>query len=127
MPLKKLVCDRVKFANINTIDSINAGVVTFKSGYDWISLTIRRAELTETLRNAAPGQSIDQILTFALAVSSANLNLIRNPSVYQLDITDGSQIIWGTLDKPVRSTKLDDSVGAGSGELARKTLQFEFT
>lgn len=126
MGLKILVCDQVKFANINAIESIIDNVVTFYGDNDWISLSTKRAELTESLKRTNSGSYIGQIMTFASRADSDTLNLIKKPSVYLITLQDGAQFVWGSLDLPVRCSLLNDVIGASSGELNRKALYYEF-
>lgn len=127
MATKKLVCDKVEFANLNMISSIDDQVVTFNAGYDWIDIKTRRAEISETLVDSEAGQSVNQSLSFAMAVDSSNLNLIKKPSVYRITLNDGTQFVWGSLDQPVRIVGLRDSLESGSTEVVRKAQDFEFS
>ncbi len=126
MALKKLVCDQVKFAPLNTIDSIDAGVVTFKAGFDWILLKSKRADLSEILIQSESGDSVNQILTFAMAIDADDMNLIKKPSVYYIVLNNGTEFVWGSLDNPVRTSKLSDAITSGSIEVIRHVQNFEF-
>ena len=117
----KTLCNKIKYAFAFEVDSITGGNITLKTGFSLKTLNIiGDAVVEEKFDTTVHGGLFVQTVT---ALIDPKTNDLKNIGVYPLimELTyDDETIVWGSLEKPVRTTALKSGNDVANFEFSRK-------
>lgn len=104
MSVKKFLCSKVEYAHTFEIASLTVDDIILNDGYSIHSIKTLSAELKQELKVSDPGSYCQQALTFTSNDTQEDQDLVNLETVFKLSIEDGSIVILGSLENPVRFT-----------------------
>jgi hypothetical protein len=113
MSAKIHLCTKVEYIQTKYVQSLSDSAITILDGYSINSFSARIASFSESL-SVAVNDYISQILTISAIGESRNNDYAGKTFIFRLTFSDGSQIIWGDLDLPVRIDKLQTNTNSNS-------------
>ena len=123
--MKKFVCNRVRFIEDRYVTSITGGEVNFAVGKNWTALNLSNANFSEELAKSFAGKQIIQTLQVDGEFPASIANRIMLPLIFELTLSDGRVIVWGSKEIRCKVKSETYSIGNGVVGFERKTKQFE--
>jgi len=99
--VKKIICSGVKYAYAFEVETISAQI-NLKSGYTLKSIKANSAVLSQESKTGDAGPYSEQSLAVSSNDSDPGHSVKEQDLIFQLTTEDGSVIILGSVDQPMR-------------------------
>ena len=127
MSVKTFICKNLQYAPKSEIDTIEGTTITLLPGFAMRDLPAREVIMEEKLDMGAPGASVEQTMTIVCDEAFATLNEIKHRDlVFELMLSTGSTIIFGSLEYPVQFKDTKKEFGAQKIIFIRLCEDLEF-
>ena len=121
------VCRKVEYIYVQKVESIDGSSIVLKSGQSFSEIKVRNAALSEKMQQSKAGDNVNQTLDFVNQFTDNVVTDFMNKAlIFRLQFSDGTTIIWGSLDNPVQTSNINKEISAGKTSFFRKYVNAEF-
>ena len=121
------VCRKVEYIYVQKVESIDGSSIVLKSGQSFSEIKVRNAALSEKMQQSKAGDNVNQTLDFVNQFTDNVVTDFMNKAlIFRLQFSDGTTIIWGSLDNPVQTSNINKEISAGKTIFFRKYVNAEF-
>jgi hypothetical protein len=123
----KTICFKIKYAYLFEVDSISESNIVLKSGFSLKTISIIGNAIAEENSAQSPhGSLFRQNISGTFQTQTTDVRSVSNNPLIMLITFDNTSQVWGTLENPVRTNKIQSINDVVNFEFIRNSTLSEF-